>query len=127
MKVKVIYSVVFFAILIISSSCIGSVKPVAMKKDIVPTACYLNPGTYYNINKLASAFNCRNMDKIPKFFINEIDFVSGQMKCGLHNIQLNSGAMLIIKVKVDMIVGMLVVTDGKCQIEYSILMLPKVK
>jgi hypothetical protein len=54
-----------------------------------------------------------------------MDVEPGQLKCGLVTAPLASGAVLLMKVKTDMVVGRLAVTDGKCHIEYGILMLPK--
>lgn len=103
------------------SGCILTKVPTPVVKDI---ACYLSPGPYHVISRLMLTSGC--VKEVPPIFVQSMDVVPGQLKCGMVTAPFPNGAILIMKVTTDMVVGRLVVSDGKCHIEYSVLALPKV-
>jgi len=97
-----------------------------VRSTVVPSTpvCYLAPGSYHIVARLMVISGCP-INKAPTIFVHSMDVAPGQLKCGLVTAPLASGAIMLMKVKTNMIIGRLMVSDGKCHIEYGIVALPK--
>lgn len=118
------FSPIFSGWFLVLAVCFLGCQSTKTTVSLNPPACYLTPGPYHMVAKLMVSSGCQT-DKVPAIIVNSLDVVHGQLKCGLVSAPLASGAIMMMKVKPDMIVGRLVVSDGKCHIEYGILILPK--
>jgi hypothetical protein len=117
------WAVVLVVVLAFFFLC-GGCHPAAPTASPKPPACYLAPGSYHMIATLMAADGCPKKS-IPPAFAQSLDIVPGQLKCGFVATPLASGALLLMKVKPDMVIAQLAVTDGKCHIRYAVLILPK--
>jgi hypothetical protein len=111
-------------LMLVATFLVCSCHPV--KPAVTPNVpvCYLAPGSYHVVARLMVVNGCP-ADKIPTISVQSMDVAPGQLKCGLVTAPLASGAVMLMKVKTNMIIGRLVVSDGKCHIEYGIVALPK--
>ena len=108
---------IFLLALLIPFGCGG---PITIPKQKPEIQCTLKPGKYFIATEiLRYSKTCKN---IPKANGKEVIFPPGQ-QCGIFPIPMK-GAQLVVKITKDMIIGSLIVSDGKCTIEYGVLGLP---